>query len=348
MTNRQAFSDLFNNTRVPSTLTEPEQTELYNTIDAEAKKLLPKSLFRYRACNENNLGAFEKDEIWFSTADCMNDGFDARAYISKENKEKALIEVESLFNQYNQEQLQTFFEKNIAPKVSQETRYALSLVPEWFERNKSDLLELAKGEILARVITIPFATQNSSRICCFSETFKSSAMWGLYGKDETGFCLEYEFNQLPYVSPENYGCLLLPVVYSNQRLEMPYDYLTYLLWNNLLNRVGLVSAMGAEIKKLVPGLACPDNMLATKIIMNKSNVWSYEKEWRLMLSNVDFKESKHFPANKRPSAVYLGRRIAPINEKILCLLAEEKDIPVYKMYIDDASPSYELDYRRIR
>ena len=123
MTTRQAFSDLFNNTRVSESLTEAEKAELYSAIDAEAKKLLPKSLFRYRACNENNLSAFEKDEIWFSTADCMNDGFDARAYISKENKEKILAQIENTFKAYNKEQLTELLKKELLPKVSPETQY---------------------------------------------------------------------------------------------------------------------------------------------------------------------------------------------------------------------------------
>ena len=110
MKDRKVFSDLFNNTRVPTTLAEQEQAELYNAIDAAARKLLPKSLFRYRTCNENNLSAFEKDEIWFSTADCMNDGFDARAYISKETKEKALAQIDLVFQSYTKEKLTEFFD----------------------------------------------------------------------------------------------------------------------------------------------------------------------------------------------------------------------------------------------
>lgn len=348
MTTRQAFSDLFNNTRVSESLTEAEKAELYSAIDAEAKKLLPKSLFRYRACNENNLSAFEKDEIWFSTADCMNDGFDARAYISKENKEKILAQIENTFKAYNKEQLTELLKKELLPKVSPETQYAISLLPGWFEQNKDDIPEMARGEILTKIISIPIVTQLTSRICCFSESIKSAAMWGLYGKDETGFCLEYDFSKLPHISPKSYDCLLYPVVYSNQRLEMPYDYLNYLLWNTLLNRIGLSSAIGAEIKKYIPVLVCPDLMLATKIIMNKSANWSYEKEWRLMLTNVDFKDNKHHSATKRATAVYLGRRITPINEKLLCLLAKEKGLPVFKMQLDDSSPTYELAYHRLQ
>ena len=67
-----------------------------------------------------------------------------------------------------------------------------------------------------------------------------------------------------------------------------------------------------------------------------------------MLSNVDFKNNKHHPATKKATGVYLGRKISPINEKLLCLLAKEKAIPVYKMQLDDSSPKYELAYQRIR
>jgi hypothetical protein len=44
----------------------------------------------------------------------------------------------------------------------------------------------------------------------------------------------------------------------------------------------------------------------------------------------------------KPSALYLGRRISSIYEKILSDIAKEKGLPIYKMSLDDDSISYDL------
>ena len=55
-----------------------------------------------------------------------------------------------------------------------------------------------------------------------------------------------------------------------------------------------------------------------------------------------FNNSHHGCCIKRPTGIYLGRRISRTYEKILRLIAKEKDLPVYKMGLDDRSPAYEL------
>ncbi len=93
------------------------------------------------------------------------------------------------------------------------------------------------------------------------------------------------------------------------------------------------------------GKNCPDTFLPTKVALHKSSEWNGEAEWRV-LCNVQHADSVSEADRgyfiKKPTAVYLGRRIHTINERLLRSLADEKGIPCYKMALNDRSPAYEL------
>ena len=101
----------------------------------------------------------------------------------------------------------------------------------------------------------------------------------------------------------------------------------YSLWNYFEN--------------LIP---CPDMFMITKILLHKASAWKHEKEWRLICTcnSPDFMQQEFPYATKRPTAIYLGRKISPIYEKILRHIAVEKNIPVYKMTLNNHESSYKL------
>ena len=51
--------------------------------------------------------------------------------------------------------------------------------------------------------------------------------------------------------------------------------------------------------------------------------------------------------NIRPIAIYYGADIAPINRKMLHIIAKEKGIKEYQMYIDNKSYQYSMRYKKI-
>ena len=53
-------------------------------------------------------------------------------------------------------------------------------------------------------------------------------------------------------------------------------------------------------------------------------------------------QQDHPSAKKKPVALYLGRNISKINEKLLRHIAAEKEIPVYKMEIDQSQRNFML------
>ena len=92
----------------------------------------------------------------------------------------------------------------------------------------------------------------------------------------------------------------------------------------------------------------PDTFMASKCMLYKSPQWSYEKEWRLIVSKINEVQDKSpvCISNIRPTAIYYGADIAPINRKMLHMIAKEKGIKEYQMYIDNRSYDYSMRVRR--
>lgn len=348
MFDRKAFSELLYTTVIPASLSKEEQERLFKKVDDSAQKLLPKSLFKYRSCSEQNINAFDKDELWFASADCMNDGFDARTFVSKEDKDYVKETFESLFKGKKIDYASQQF-KNLEFKFQIERNpfQPDSIDSEAFEEYKNKLMDVIRSDVDSVFPLIPSIIQTSSKLCCFSETVASTTMWGLYGENETGYCLEYSSDLLSQADSDGNRGLLFPVLYNDQRICLTREFYFFIEYNGLISKLCKASGIEEEKMKAV-FLPCPDITMVIKITLTKSSDWSYEKEWRLILPNKDSSDKTKAITHKQAIGVYLGRRISPINEKIICLLAKEKNIPVYKMHINDESPSFELEYERIQ
>ena len=84
--------------------------------------------------------------------------------------------------------------------------------------------------------------------------------------------------------------------------------------------------------------------MSSKVALYKSTEWRQEKEWRLFCTSEDpnFGLEPHSYIRKSPTALYLGRNIKPINEKLLITIAHEQQIPIYKMILPENSQKYKL------
>lgn len=139
----------------------------------------PKSLFRYRPCNENSIDTLSNDTIWFSLTETLNDPFDCLI-----NVDKDLI----LNNFYKDFELQNGYHLSFKDK--------LSLKPE-LNTYINDFIEEIEG------------VRGNISITCFSETNRSILMWAHYASGHQGVCIEYStleiFESLDLVPvPVNY------------------------------------------------------------------------------------------------------------------------------------------------
>lgn len=122
-------------------------------------------------------------------------------------------------------------------------------------------------------------------VCCFSEKNDSTLMWAHYACDNKGISVEYDFNRL--CNGSIYRNMLFPIAYSDKPIDIS-DLLDD--ENNLICKYPLDTAV------LCTGL-------------NKSNVWSYEHEWRLFfVLAMQGENPQRIPMQLdiKPSGIYFG------------------------------------------
>lgn len=357
------FEKILNDTIVRSDIPFPMQVSLNEKLNSYAQKNVPEKLFRYRKCTERSIDAFYRDRVWVSNSISMNDGFDARLYFDKNAirlwRDKLLSD-ETLngFKEFCQSDNSLPSELAVFPDMTNTFKNIVTLTPEQLEQNITVYRNYVNSNIELVIDSIADLTQKTLKFCCLSEKINSSVMWGLYANDESGFALEYDCRNLySSVKLENGRkrlCTCFPIIYGNRRFQVPTEYIKYLLKYRLINTILLMSdyanCYSSAAKSILSSLPCPDNLIPTKIALHKSNEWKQEAEWRLFCSSYDdqdFQDAAHGYFTMKPSALYLGRRITSIYEKILSDIAKEKGIPIYKMSLDDDSISYDLIPKQI-
>lgn len=205
----------------------------------------------------------------------------------------------------------------------------------------------------ANMDRIEHIIQSTLKFACFSETIDSAAMWGYYANSGTGFALAYDFRNQNYTDctlcekrflcPSAKTGSLFRVIYD----DVPFDatgYGTWLLQYQIAHDMLPNKQFAGLSSLLLKTNPCPDLFMSSKIILHKSTPWRHEREWRMIYTcnPLTDGQEKFVWAKKRPTAIYLGRKISPLNEKILRHIAVEKGIPVYKMAINHEQSSYKL------
>ena len=152
--------------------------------------------------------------------------------------------------------------------------------------------------------------RNSVAISCLSRISDSILMWSHYANHHQGFCLCYDINDLISL-----GKILLPVWYRGEKVR-PFI------------KNGKILALNNRIKE---------------IYVQKSEIWDYEEEWRLIepIAENNFERLSFLRANDGvkvkgiyPKKIILGAKIIPEKlEKDVLEIANKKGIPVSKMYM---------------
>ena len=168
-------------------------------------------------------------------------------------------------------------------------------------RSKAEILAMAKAffgvnstltalgrEHVQCMIEKAYEQCSNHGVVCFSKDPLSELMWGHYAASHTGFCLEFTTTQ-----PHAWSRLLRKVNYSRS--------------NRLPN---------IEFKDLVDEEAGSERV--NQLILSKSRLWAYEKEWRIVLERgnekLDYKEESL-------TGVIFGMNISDENRRMLESLA---------------------------
>lgn len=162
--------------------------------------------------------------------------------------------------------------------------------------------------------------KDAVRVVCLSEEYDSMLMWSHYARNHTGYCIEYDFEE-----NNMYYKYLHPVTYTKERYVIPKT--------DIQN----------ESKDLIYRTTC-----------YKSDVWAYEKEWRIVFANINkVVERKRQNLNEKYvldlksniKGFYLGAKISEDFKEIITQFGKENKISVYEMMLSPVT--YELEAKRI-
>lgn len=208
--------------------------------------------------------------------------------------------------------------------------------------------------------TLAVSIRGRFRISCFSEVLDSPLMWAHYANSGKGFCVEYELNPCvghPMCLKDGQSCKgendckhsscgcccncsLMPVIYTEKRPDA-------------------TSALKQEIEYAVANesgksydLGNHDWLESYRTALFKSKDWAYEKEWRLLLSDIPLKGNQEclYPCGSLVRVI-LGSNMDPLEEYKVSKATEayakteKRNIELSKAYVDVQSSDYRLDIR---
>lgn len=161
--------------------------------------------------------------------------------------------------------------------------------------------------------------KDAVRVVCLSEVYDSMLMWSHYAQNHTGYCIEYYFDE-----EDMFYKHLYPIVYTKDR---------YIITKSDM----------LENTEWIYRTTC-----------RKSNVWSYEKEWRIVTANfnkvipqkLQYPNGKYvFDLKKNIKAFYLGVKIAKDLKNEIMQFGEKNNIDIYQMILSPTT--YELNAEKI-
>lgn len=330
--NRLEFAKILNSIIVPQGTPFEEINSKVRPINEAVSQMMPKSLFRYRACNDLSIDAFEKDIIYAVTADKYNDPYDTlvkcdiegiKAFLRQVLSVETLVNLKAYMAQGNSMPEEIVHSNpNVLWDQIRDNLLEIEDVSSLEEKIEETLQQVSTSiDILLPIIAE--SAKHFSTYACFCESVDNMLMWSHYADSHRGFALEYDFRQTLSFPIEN--TVLLPVVYSEDRLDVSAFMMWAFLWVN-----------GTHISN-------PDTMAHIKVALNKSISWAYEKEWRMInaLPRNPF-DPKATAIEYKPVAIYYGSKM-PLDVKMrLHEIANRKGLQEYSMAVDYYSPKYDM------
>jgi hypothetical protein len=289
---------------------------------------LPRHIYKYRSVSQHSIENLVNGTVWMSSPSEVNDPFDTVQKINPKDSMAFLIK-KDFFSNPNFQPVIELLGVEQCKEALESDEPMKEIVKKSVEADTSIKYE-SKSEIID---AFEYATQkqyeefnkwfnerirDGVKIGSFSEVYDEILMWSHYGKDHSGFCIDWDLS-----IPQNkldIGRFLFPVYYVD---NIP-DTTIYF-------------TPDPEGKEL-------NNLTATISSIQKSKKWAYEKEWRIVFPIGPNTKSYNFQMPK-PSYIYLGAKIEEKNEINICSIAKEKRIPVRKMKLQ--KDRFELGYDEI-
>jgi hypothetical protein len=242
-----------------------------DNLDKEKAKLMrleivPKTIFKYRNFDdENHFESLKNDNIWLS---------DPREF-EDTNECTSTIDVNEMINENIDEFLDSPFiglflnddKKQMILKSNNPANELIDFLSTKTELSKEQLEEEFRNNFNNDI-------KDNLKICSFSAIKDSKQMWEIYGHNNSGYCVEYETEDLE----------IYPVVYDDDII----DITTY-----------------AKLPK-----DKQNNLYLLLSVLTKNKKYNFEDEYRLVVQTNLEKNSKYIDDGNyqvgKPKAVYMG------------------------------------------
>jgi hypothetical protein len=226
---------------------------------------IPRTVYKYRRFSAQSLSALCEDQLYYSTAEALNDPFECapslrnesdlttlRALLTKLVSERTAAETKAkLYDAYMRGTGAEAHSQKVAKAVAAQklADVAHNATNPDFEMSEEE----AEAWLLQREIKTELLRRTGKSICSLSASYKNTLLWSHYGDEHAGFCVGYSRNRKPI--PE-----LHCVTYGGSRE----------LSTEVVAEAVLANDLDAQQK------------VDEAVLLRKSRSWSYEREWRLI------------------------------------------------------------------
>lgn len=172
------------------------------------------------------------------------------------------------------------------------------------------------------------------RVACLTANgVQSMPMWAHYSNNHSGFCVAYDVG-----SNSLLNSLTFPVQYTDERLDM--TSFMHKLAERICFDLDKQITLGTE-RIISSGTLV--SCIALLMYNVKHSSWSYEKEFRCVAASSA--EGMPF-IDAKPKEIYIGMNCASAHAKRLLEIGTSWNIPVYKMFLDECSETFNLVARQ--
>ncbi len=330
-----------------------EKLEFYEEWVKTLLSIIPTHLYKYRACNEDNLRMLRNKTAWFSCPSTWNDQIDVTVSY---DLDKDVDELEKNFDKYVYKFAFAFINQYIESFCDQKKFVTKEQVRDvYYKAFKGDesinfdrivnYLEPVVGWKPARQIAAKTQEafmmvekpkfknkilngfkqflgfndiRNRMYMYSLSETYENNHQWAIYADGGKGFCIGYEI--IPK-NKEETGMIpnLLPIYYGKKE---------DLLISKMLDEILEYIARKEEISDLIN----QETEVLYVALHTKAPEWVGEQEWRFTIPIEQAKENA-IPFNFAKT-LYLGENIEDEWKNRLIEIAKVQNLKVYQRQLD--------------
>ena len=348
------FATLLANSYLSSDATVEESYKVWTELNTLLFSNIPQKLFRFRTCNADSIISFQEGTISTCIANAFKDRYDSLIYINKHGIEKNIQDfingggVDAIWDVFEKGYIYQIFEsffgkERMEELQNEDAKFSIEDKKKSFYSNLQNLQPFLDLRIKGYIDYM--RNDRFTKIACFTEDVKSLYMWDLYADGYKGFALEYDFSKFHiqgcHTCLKNKDCdnvnknfsNLFPVIYSDKR----YDATT-----NVINIILREILQDMRVPNVLPPI---DQLFWYKAYLYKDiKAYSHEREWRIITRCQSQQDADYatIPDLGCLKAIYYGPNMEKRYKKFIRIIAKERKVAEYDVFVDEYDSNYEL------